>query len=186
MAYNNNIPQPSTNLSQSQADLLANFTALDTAYGTAGDHVAFSVTTDAGKHKKSTYPEQSPAPTTGVNEMAVYSAANAAVSDLYVRRENDGTTLNITNNTLAATSGAGTTVDGLQFRAGQSGFINGSATKAIAFGTAFPNGFVSAVATIDTATPILLQITTASTAGFSVVKQTTSGSQSFYWIAIGY
>lgn len=55
MVYKNNIPLagdvPAT---QSQAELLENFAQLDSQYGTTGDHVAFSATSDNGMHKQVT------------------------------------------------------------------------------------------------------------------------------------
>ena len=52
MVFKNNIPQPGDSPStQSQADLLENFTQLDSQYGIAGDHVAFSAASDNGEHK---------------------------------------------------------------------------------------------------------------------------------------
>lgn len=53
MPYKNNIPQPSDSpATDSQADLLENFSQLDSQYGTAGDHVAFTAAADNGMHKK--------------------------------------------------------------------------------------------------------------------------------------
>ena len=49
MAYNPNIPNPSDFLSDSQVDIKANFSALNTVYSI--DHTAFTGVTNAGFHK---------------------------------------------------------------------------------------------------------------------------------------
>jgi len=49
MAYKANIPQPGDLLSQSQQDILNNFSQANTAFGT--DHTPFDVNTNVGFHK---------------------------------------------------------------------------------------------------------------------------------------
>lgn len=79
MAYNPNIPQPTDLLSDSQGDLLTNFTALDNVY--SGDHYPFSdVTANSTKHKTVTTPIQNPAvhPTPATNEVKFYAMQDTA------------------------------------------------------------------------------------------------------------
>ena len=53
MVYLNTIPQPGDSpATQSQADILENFSQIDSQYGTAGDHVAFTAIADNGMHKQ--------------------------------------------------------------------------------------------------------------------------------------
>jgi len=60
MTYNPSIPQPTDNISVSQGDLLTNFTALNTIFGT--DHTALNVALYSGNHKKTTLVRQAADP----------------------------------------------------------------------------------------------------------------------------
>lgn len=102
MAYDNAIPAAADRLKDSQPEILENFATISALLGV--DHVISPwtdpATGDQGKHNKVTMPEQTVVPTVAANEMAVYtkvsplSGVNA--SELFVRRESDGTELNIT------------------------------------------------------------------------------------------
>lgn len=102
MAYDKAIPAPSDRLKDSQPEILENFATISALLGV--DHVISPwtdpATGDQGKHKKVTLPDQSSAPTTAANEMAVYSKesplSGVTSSELFVRRESDGTELNVT------------------------------------------------------------------------------------------
>lgn len=181
MPYTNNIPQPTDNLSASQADILENFSQLDIQYGSSGDHVAFTAGTNNGKHKKATMVEQSPSPTAGDNEMVLYTAQNSTsnVADLYLGRESAGTVLQISDSVLLASQGNGRTVDGLIFKCGQ-----GSTNVAVSFAIAFPNALLSAQAT-PFADSAQVNVTSPTASGFSVAT-TASTPVAFFWIAIGY
>lgn len=89
MSYNPNIPQSSDFLSVSQTDLLTNFTQLDDLFGQ--DHEKFSAGSNQGKHNKSTYLEQSTAPSTAANEGALYAKAISGITQLFFRDESNGT-----------------------------------------------------------------------------------------------
>lgn len=84
MAYNANIPQPSDSLSQSQADILANFQAIAPLF-------------NQGIQQFIILPEQPAAPTTSANEVALYSKDVSGVSQLFMRRESNGVELNFTS-----------------------------------------------------------------------------------------
>lgn len=98
MAYNQNIPQPGDQLSQSQADLLANFQALQTLIDV--NHEDFA-SADQGKHKWVTLTQQSAIPPTGsafgASEIGLYNAVNSVTSknELYVKKVNQVTTVQI-------------------------------------------------------------------------------------------
>ena len=98
MAYNNNIPQASDQLSQSQADILANFQAIKTLVDI--NHVTFDVA-NQGKHKWVSMPVQSSDPTTAASEMAMYTKSVSGVPELFIRRQSDGSVLSCTQATLA-------------------------------------------------------------------------------------
>lgn len=91
MAYNANIPQPSDSLSQSQADILANFQAIAPLF-------------NQGIQQFIILPEQTSAPATNANEIALYSKDVSGSSQLFMRRESNGVELNFTSS-LQASSG---------------------------------------------------------------------------------
>lgn len=91
MAFNPNIPQASDSLSQSQADILANFQAIAPLF-------------DQGIQPFVILPEQGSAPTTAANEVALYSKDVSGASQLFMRRESNGTEINFTSS-LQSNSG---------------------------------------------------------------------------------
>lgn len=107
MAYNNAIPTAAQRLKDSQPELLENFATISALLGV--DHVISPwtdpATGDQGKHKKVTMPEQGGDQTTAANEMSLYTkvGATSGVSELFLRRESNGTVLNLTETNLGAT-----------------------------------------------------------------------------------
>ena len=86
MPYNENIPQASDKLKNSQPQLLSNFQAIDTVV--AVNHVTFDDPSgDQGKHKFVTFPRQSGDPVTLGTEINMYTKLNAttAKSEIYVK-----------------------------------------------------------------------------------------------------
>lgn len=89
MAYNPNIPQAADQIAVSQADLLANFTALSTFLNI--NHVDFA-SADQGKHKFVSFPQQGSSPATAATEVALFSKVSAltGVPELYFRNATNG------------------------------------------------------------------------------------------------
>jgi len=92
MPYQNNIPQPGDLLSQSQADILNNFAALQTLIDV--NHVDF-VSIDQGKHKFVTMPVQAAAPPVGAflaTEVGFYNFVNpdTTAEEVYVHTSQSG------------------------------------------------------------------------------------------------
>lgn len=85
MTYDPNIPLAADLLSDSQADLLANFGQLNTQFGV--NHVAFDdVSADKGKHKFVQFVRQATAPATasiGASEIVMYGKADGTDTELY-------------------------------------------------------------------------------------------------------
>ena len=119
MAYNQNIPQPGDQLSQSQADLLANFQAIQTLIDI--NHVDFA-SGDAGKHKWITFPVQGAIPPAGsgfaAGEIGLYNAADAFTTknELYINKTNQATVVQVpltasilSSNSAPASASAGWT-----------------------------------------------------------------------------
>ncbi len=138
MPYQNNVPQPTDAFSDSQADLLANFSGIKTLIDV--DHVTFDAA-DEGKHNQVTFPEQAAGPATAVNEGALYTKVSgvSVATELFFRRENNGTEIEFTISENAAI-GWTRLPSGLLVRWG-TGTANGSAAINFAGGT-FP-GFTN-------------------------------------------
>ncbi len=90
MAYTVDIPQASDDPSQSQGQILGNFQELNTFL--AINHEGITTVTDPGKHKFLQMPEQSSAPDTLVNEVALFSRESTLTTntELVFRRESNG------------------------------------------------------------------------------------------------
>jgi len=91
MAFNPNIPQPSDSLSQSQADILANFQAIEPLFS-------------QGIQDFVILPAQGSAPATGASEIALYSKTVSGAPQLFMRQQSNGTEYNFTSS-LQASSG---------------------------------------------------------------------------------
>jgi hypothetical protein len=91
MAYNNNIPQATDQLSQSQADLLANFQAIQVLVDI--NHVDFA-SSDQGKHKWVTWPVQGSAPSFLSGEVGAYNLLSSvtSINELYLNKLVAGST----------------------------------------------------------------------------------------------
>lgn len=94
MVYNPQIPKAKDIMSNSQSDMLTNFTQLNTVYGS--DHVAFNASANRGKHNKVTFLSQGSDPTmdapdTKENEIAIFALEDGTNTELYIRKELNGT-----------------------------------------------------------------------------------------------
>jgi len=89
MTYTPNIPQATDDPSQSQPLILSNFNQLNVQYGTSGDHVEWTASSNNGKHKKVTWVNQTASvPTGGLNEVVSYGITTAGVTMPYYKRDN--------------------------------------------------------------------------------------------------
>jgi hypothetical protein len=92
MAYNPNIPQPTDQLSQSQADILGNFTAL-------------SPFLNAVTNFATVFPPLGAPPTTSASQVALFSQLDSSGNQqLYYEPVSSGTAINLTG-ALKATNG---------------------------------------------------------------------------------
>lgn len=88
MAYNPNIPQPTDQLSQSQADILANFTALNPIFNGVNNFILF--------------PIQGSGPATSGTQVAVYSKTGITTNqELFFRRISSGVEIDMTGSAQA-------------------------------------------------------------------------------------
>lgn len=192
MTYNPAIPQATDIPAQSQADMLTNFSQLNTIFDV--DHVPYNDATAAnrGKHDKSTYVEITPDPTTVANEIALYSKEAATVSELFLRREGNGNVIQMSVGTpIAGTAGSTFLPGGLIMKWGQK-TLSGT-TAAVNFTTLaignFPNNMYGATVTPISASAGLVDgnypgVTGFSTTGFNINVRSNS-TLTYFFVAIG-
>ena len=94
MTYNPNIPQADDLISESQGQILDNFTQLNDVFGK--DHVKYDDATvaDRGKHNQSTYKQLSADPGTLTDENAIYSKDDGSGNTrIFLQQEGPGSTV---------------------------------------------------------------------------------------------
>ena len=88
MTYSPNIPMSTDNPSASQTLILANFQQLNMQYGTAGDHVPFTASSNNGAHNKVTWLNQSASiPTSNVQQVVAYGKTQSGITMPYYQRD---------------------------------------------------------------------------------------------------
>jgi hypothetical protein len=187
MSYNANIPQATDQQSNSQADLLANFQAIQTLIDV--NHYDFA-SPNQGKHMFVTLPEQTTSPGTALDEMALYTKAVAGVSQLFLQRENiapAGADLDITSFSNVLANGGTNLPSGIVLKWGQGATLVNVQT--VNFTTAFPTALLSIQVTpAISAGPAIyygdINVTAYSAAAFSVYSE--GAAQNYCWFAIGY
>ncbi len=191
MVYKNNIPQPGDSpATASQADLLENMAQLDSQFGTAGDHVEFTASSDNGFHKRIRFNGVIADPNLPDPQASLYLKTVAGDSQLYFENFDVGvgnvvrqmTGLVITDLVNAGTAG-GTLyrVDlpiGITVYMGQTNAFSGNAT------VTFPVAYTTIYSTTVTANDTNVQRTsvTQGTTGLTIY---TENSVQVNWIAIG-
>jgi hypothetical protein len=191
VAYQNNIPQATDLLSQSQTDILNNFAAIQTLIDV--NHVDFA-SVDQGKHKFITFPVQGAAPAFAAGEIGLYNFLDpvTAVNQLYVVNAVGSATPMTASELPSATSGWTYLPSGLLMVWGEATIIAGGVITVLYSSVgAFP-GFLAAAAS-----PLLTRISnSATTAAFVVVGTSTnlqftarssdaSNGVTFSWMTIG-
>ena len=184
MSYNANIPQSSDRISDSQQEILDNFTTLKTFLDK--NHVDISTPTggnDEGKHKFVQFPEQSSDPTTGATEGALLTKASGGSTELFWVPVSSGTAVQLTKGSATvAASGSTFLPGGAILKWGTDTWT--SSTKAVTFSSAFTTAIYSVVVTpVGQNTTAWIQSLT--TSGFTALRNNSSGSVQFRYIAIG-
>ena len=97
MVYKVNVPQSSDFISQSQLDFIGNYEDVFDIWGkpnfdNVGDHIPLNYADEdyRGKHRKITFVEQSSAPSTAANEMALYTKDVGGTPQIWWREPSDG------------------------------------------------------------------------------------------------
>lgn len=188
MAYQANKPQPTDQMSQSQADLLGNFQAIDNIV--LVDHEGFA-SADAGKHKKTLFTQQAGDQVTAATEVALYAKSNGAATALYYRAPNNGAVTEISACFPSTKAAKGSTMlpSGIILQWGTVNASHGGSHEA--FLGAFPALCASIQLTaIETGgSQNFVSVQNINAAGFDAYSSTRSGGASntnCYYLAIGY
>ena len=186
MAYNRNIPASTDLLSNSQPLIQGNFQTIDsgttgTGIGLSRNHVTMTDATNGGLHHRVDYFAAVASPAISG---FVSSAYPKTVTNIELFYKNAVADMQVTNSLLSASSGEGMLPGGLLIKSGSGSILNTFSTQAVLFTTAF-NTLISIVCTPISSNTII-QANSGSTTGFTAARSGTSGTTSFYWIAIGY
>ena len=195
MVYQNNIPQGNQRPSKSQGDLLGNFEDLKTYLDR--NHVDIDdpgTNIDEGKHKFVQMPEQTAAPTTAINEGALFTLLSNGLSELFWRPEGDDTEIqmtsgNIENETVKIALSGGTFLPGgLILKWGRVTWTAGSPGVLVKYSdndvADFPNqGFVVVVTAISGNS--ITNVTGISKSGFTIARSSFATQQDVTYIALG-
>lgn len=183
MAYQNNIPQATDDLSISQSDILNNFAAIDTFVNV--NHVSFNGA-DQGKHSQITFPLGPLAGqpfTYGVGEIGLQSLNQlpTSVPDIWMTR-GVGTAIPITGS-LKATTGWTYLPSGVLIKWG-SGTAAGAGNTIVTFPVAATNPVFSAVYT-SLITPTSAITTYVAALSTTTITVNTSAAGTFNYFVIG-
>lgn len=190
MAYNDNIPQPTDFLSNSQSDMLNNFKSANSSM--AINHYPFNDgTVNNGKHKFIEMPQLTVAPTTVASEGALYTKAGTAGTALFwIRDGSAGTEVQLTSSSVGNVSNSSNGFTwlpgGIFMQWGQvaSPGSSGSVSFPVSFNAApysiqvtLQRASGNQSVTVNSGTP-------PTTTGFNFLSSS-GGSTILYWIAIG-
>lgn len=180
MTFDPAIPQATDLLSNSQQDLLDNFSQLNTQFGI--DHTAFNTGSGNGDgfHKKVTFPSAPVIAAPAGTKSIVYPKAVSAIQELHF--QNSTKEIQITDSGLTASSGQGFLPGGLQIRCG-SGTASAGAGTLNTITPQFPTATLSVTANTKFGNNTIGIGTTNPT---DFIATSNSGTVSIFWTAIGY
>lgn len=185
-AYVGGVPLPANPINFTQPILLSNFQAINELINI--NHVTFNTPDNFGKHKFVSMPEQGADPATTVNEAALYTKVGAvsAVTELFWRRENNGTVINMTEASLAAPTGWTRLPSGLLMKWSAQAMTSGVTTVNFNGGGAFGPNFTTVYSL--QATPYI-NVTTwlafINVLPATVMVTCSSSPTTFYFLLIG-
>lgn len=179
MSYQANVPQGTDAPSASAADFRNNFGQIDTVV--AVNHVAFNAS-GAGKHKFLQMPQQGSAPTTAVDEGALYVKDVSGAAQLFYREESNGSERQMTGAFTAATSGEFVLPGGLTVKWGQATTVG--TTLTVTYPSAFSSATYNVQVTSNSAGATTI-FSASSLSASSFLCTSSNSNESFHWIAIG-
>lgn len=138
MVYNPSTPQATDLPYDSQAEILENFTQLNTIFDV--DHVTFNAVENNGKHNQTTFIDSAADPGPGADEIALYSKDLGGVSTLYMQKESGGTVIQMSSeDPVLGIPGQTFIPGGVILKWGTNAIISGAGGTTINFASAFPN-----------------------------------------------
>ncbi len=187
--YNPVIPQPGDLISNSQADILGNFTQLNAQYGI--DHVAFNTGSGNGSgfHKQVTIPTPLGSdPTLTSNTGEFYTKQVSAVTFPFFA--NASTVWQLAGKKLAASNGYTTLPGGFLMQWGNYQITGSGTSTSVTFPIAFSTSIYAVVSMPINVGGFNVQnniagATSTGTTGFTAVRPSTSGTAIYNYIAIG-
>ena len=193
MSYLPGIPAASDKPSNSQSQIQANFTALNTIFG--NNHVTFnaSASGDRGKHSIVDFVASSVAPTTLTAELCLYNKNDgSSIPQLSFVRNGVSTAIQMTGVTPSIGANGYTSLTGLFGTPLTLQWGMGTVTTSTSTATVtFPTSFNSACYVVHT-TPINFTLTrNACVASVGITSfiynlgSATSSNINFYWVALG-
>jgi hypothetical protein len=202
MTFNPNVPQPNDLLSDSQVDILQNFSSSNTSFGI--NHYPFDdATINNGKHKFVQMPVQGSTPVIAAGDGALYTRTDGGESQLFYTPDATGNTYQITRCITASsgTFGTFTVFDGTQPRVtGGWTFLPGGLlmqygiltspvnNDTIKFPVAFNNFCLPTVTAIRSNTDdktISVKTGSVTLSQFQIIMSGSSLPTGMYWHAIG-
>jgi len=176
MTYQPLIPNPGDYLAESQPEIRTNFNLLNTYFGI--NHVEFDAAGDNGKHIFATFIQQGvhPAgdPATIVDEVAVYAkeltygAPPVTEETLYLRKENNGTVIQISGpDPIIADPGSTYLAGGIIIKWGFGPIGTGAAGTVLGFASPFPNNCWEVIITPQNASALYASVLNKTVANFT-------------------
>lgn len=184
--YNPSIPTGAQNLSDSQVDILNNFTELNTIF--ASDHFQwnFATTGDRGLHRRVSFPTPLTSdPSVAGDDSVVYSKLVSGITQLFFK--NATTSEKITGSVVTQSGNGGIDFpQSVSIRWGSATFSGTSAV--ISYATQFPvNTYTVVISPVNSvAAGATLRVGTHTQTGFTVNAAINVTNSSFNYIAIGH
>lgn len=182
MPYNANIPQAADQLSQSQADILGNFQAIDTALDLTVGGVGIK------------FPRDAAVPPTGATSVGLYgfnSVLTPGTTALFFRNQNNGVSYDMTSS-LKATPGWTCLPSGIILQWGNAIMPGGTANLVVNLPIAYPTAHLSVTATPNAIpaglnTDIIMSVAVNAINSIVVQRKTHFGTAcGFNYLSIGY
>lgn len=176
-------PNTGQNLNQTLNPIQTNFGTINAAF--LVNHVEYGIA-GQGKHKFVTMPEQGADPATAANEMAIYTKDVAAVTQLFLRNENNGSVVDFTSKDITLANSGTTLPSGIILKWGRGATVAGLAT--VNFTTPFPTGILTVYGSLSTTAGAPGLAANIRLYGYTVntMNIITNTDANFCWLAIGY
>lgn len=188
--YLPSIPNADDLISSSQGQIKTNFTQLNNQFGV--DHTEFNnggVNGD-GFHKKVTFTAPIASPSVSSTQGIAYPKTSTIItpssSNTEMFYKNVTGDIQITSSTLNSAQGEGFIPGGLQVKCGSGAITNTFSNTTVTFTNPFPTATLSVTVTGFSSQTFFFLSAVSGGASFVANRAGTSGTASFYWIAVGH